>query len=375
MTEKTRGRGKRGDTYPGYMPPMSGAVDVGGTKIAAALFTREGEISAVTKTAIDPSGGDAAASQVAAAIDDLAAAASSTGRSLRAVGLCVPGIAYGASGKVWAPNIPGWDQYPLLEKIGRHARQGAGFERIREHVPLVRVPSSGPGRKRQGIPEEIPGHVPDVYVPLVLESDRSAYVAGEAWKGAAAGARDAVFLAVGTGIGAGIIAGGRILHGHEDIAGAVGWFGLDPDFKPEYAAMGSFEAEASGNSVARKARALLASGRRSLMRELAGGAVDAVTAETVAEAARRGDARARDVIAGAVTYLGMGIANIVSLLNPEVVVLGGGLFQAADLFLEPVRREFRRWAQPLAARSVRIELSALGERAGLYGCGYLAWRP
>ncbi len=67
------------------------------------------------------------------------------------------------------------------------------------------------------------------------------------------GPRDAVFLAVGTGIGAGIISGGRILHGHEDIAGAVGWFGLDPDFKPEYAAMGSFEAEASGNSVARKA--------------------------------------------------------------------------------------------------------------------------
>ncbi len=69
----------------------------------------------------------------------------------------------------------------------------------------------------------------------------------------------------------------------------------------------------------------------------------------------------------------MGIANIVSLLNPEVVVLGGGLFQAADVFLEPVRREFKRWAQPLAARSVRIEPSALGEDAGLYGCGKLAW--
>ena len=73
------------------------------------------------------------------------------------------------------------------------------------------------------------------------------------------------------------------------------------------------------------------------------------------------------------TYLGMGIANIISILNPEVVVLGGGLFQAADLFLEPVRREFKRWAQPLAARSVRIELSTLGENAALYGCARLAW--
>jgi glucokinase len=312
-----------------------GAVDVGGTKIAAALFTPEGEISAATKTSLDRSGGDAAADQVAAAVADLAAAAVSAAGSLRAVGLCVPGIAYAASGKVWAPNIPGWDQYPLLERMRRR--------------------------------------LSPFHVPLVLESDRSAYVAGEAWKGAAAGARDAVFLAVGTGIGAGIMAGGRIVHGHEDIAGAVGWFGLDPDFKPEYASMGSFEAEASGNSVARKARSLLASGRSSLLLDLAGGAVEAVTAETVAEAARRGDPLAAEVVAGVVTYLGMGVANIVSLLNPEVVVLGGGLFQAADLFFEPVRREFKRWAQPQAARSVKIELSALGERAGLFGCGKLAW--
>lgn len=308
-----------------------GGVDIGGTKIASALFTEDGEISALAKAPIDKEGGDAAAAQVKAAVAALDEAARSAGGRLAAVGLCVPGIAYAASGRVWAPNIPGWDQYPLLEKIGGDR-------------------------------------------PLLLESDRSAYVAGEAWKGAAAGARDAVFLAVGTGIGAGIIAGGRIIHGHEDIAGAVGWFGLDPEFKPEYAAMGSFEAEASGNSVGRKARARLASGEPSLALELAGGSVEAVTAETVAAAARKGDPLALDVVADVVTYLGMGIANIVSILNPEAVVLGGGLFQAADLFLEPVRREFRRWAQPLAARAVRIELSTLGENAGLYGCGYLAWQ-
>ena len=318
------------------MTDFCGAIDIGGTKIASALFTRAGEISAGEKIAIDRSGGDAAAAQVRDEIAQLAAAADKAGGRLAAVGLCVPGIAYSASGKVWAPNIPGWDQYPLLE-------------RIRGHVPLARV-------------------------PIVLDSDRSAYVAGEAWRGAAAGARDAIFLAVGTGIGAGIISGGRILHGYEDIAGAVGWFGLDPDFKPEYASMGCFEAEASGNSVARKARERLAQGRPSAMLDLAGGVIEAVTAETVAAAARRQDPLAMEVVAEVVTYLAMGIANIVSILNPEVVVLGGGLFQAADIFLPPVRREFKRWAQPLAARSVRIEPSALGGEAGLYGCGRLAWR-
>lgn len=109
------------------------------------------------------------------------------------------------------------------------------------------------------------------------------------------------------------------------------------------------------------------------MIDLAGGRVEAVTAEAVAAAARAGDALALEIIAEAVAYLGMGIANIVSLLNPEIVVLGGGLFHAADVLLEPVRREVGRWAQPLAARAVRIELSGLGEDAGLYGCGRLAW--
>ncbi|MGB8960247.1 MAG: ROK family protein, partial [Candidatus Aminicenantales bacterium] len=288
------------------MTDFCGAIDVGGTKIASALFTREGEISAREKTVIDKAGGDAAASQVRDEMAALAEAARRAGGRLAAVGVCVPGIAYSASGKVWAPNIPGWDQYPLLEKV--MAQEGQS--------PAGTVPP----------------------VPLVLESDRSAYVAGEAWRGAAAGARDAVFLAVGTGIGAGIISGGRILHGHEDIAGAVGWFGLDPDFKPEYASMGSFEAEASGNSVARKARERLAEGRPSVLLDLAGGVIEAVTAETVAAAARRKDPLAMEVVADVVTYLAMGVANIVSILNPEVVVVGGGLFQAADLFLEPVRR-------------------------------------
>lgn len=330
----------------GRAPAFCGGIDVGGTKIASALFTRDGEISARRKAPIDRAGGEAAAAQVAAALAELAGAAQASGGRMLAAAISVPGIAYGASGKVWAPNIPGWDQFPLLDKIRSDPRTHSG-------APL-RGTRSAP-------------------VPLVLESDRSAYVAGEAWRGAAAGARDAVFLAVGTGIGAGILADGRIVHGHEDIAGAVGWFGLDPRFRPEYAAMGGFEAEASGASVARKAREALAQGRPSAMAELAGGSLEAVTAETVAAAARAGDPLAREIVAGAASYLAMGVANIVSLLNPEVVVLGGGLFQAADLFLEPVRREFRRWAQPLAAASVRIELSALGEDAGLTGCGRLAW--
>ena len=311
-------------------------IDVGGTKISSALFTRDGAIAARSKIPIDKAGGDAAAGQVAAAVAEMETLAVKNGGRLNAAALCIPGVVYEKTGLVWAPNIPEWDHFPLGERIA-----AAGGKKAR--------------------------------LPLFLESDRSAYVLGEQWLGAAKGAKDAVFLAVGTGIGAGIIAGGRVLHGADDIAGAVGWFALNPNFKDEYAAMGCFEAEASGNSVGRKAARALRAGRPTMMRALAGKDPGAVTAEIVAAAARKRDFLAQHLIGETVTYLGMGIANIVSILNPEIVVLGGGLFQASDLLLEPVRREFRRWAQPLAARAVRIEVSTLGEDAGLVGCGKIAW--
>jgi glucokinase len=309
-----------------------GGVDVGGTKVSSALFGPEGQLHSRHKVALDRKGAGEAASEVVQVIEELQASARDLGGMIQAVGICIPGIVYQKSGKVWAPNIPGWDQYPLRDKI------------------------------REGIK-----------LPLVIDSDRTAYVLGEQWCGAARGLRDVVYLAVGTGIGAGILSGGRVCRGSEDIAGAVGWFGLNRDSKPEYAAMGCFEAEASGNSVGRKAREALNKGASSTMVQLAGGKTDSVTAETVAAAARAGDRLALEIVQEAASYLAMGVANIVSILNPEMIVLGGGLFQAGDLLLDPVKREFVRWAQPLAARNVKIVLSRLGEDAGLCGAGRLAW--
>jgi len=308
-------------------------VDVGGTKVSSALFDGDGNLLSRNKVPLDRQGGEAAAGQVARVIQELEATALNLKGEVLAVGVCVPGIAYQRSGLVWAPNIPGWDHFPLRERI-----------------------------------------LDQWKLPLLIDSDRSAYVLGEQWRGAARGLKDVVFLAVGTGIGAGILSGGRVVRGFEDIAGAVGWFGLNPAFKKEYAEMGCFEAEASGNSVGRKARQALQSGVPSEMTQIAGGTIDNVTAETVAAAARTQDPLALKLLEETAAYLAMGVANMVSVLNPEMVVLGGGLFQAGELLLEPVRREFVRWAQPLAARRVRLELSSLGEDAGLYGAGRLAWQ-
>jgi glucokinase len=280
------------------------------------------------KQPLDGAGAEEAAGQIATLITEYEEA----GHTAQAIGIAIPGVVDHDSSTVWAPNVPGWNHFPLLDCL----RDATG------------------------------GNV-------VLDSDRTAYVLGEQWCGAPRGAQDVVFLAVGTGIGAGILVDGRLCRGAGDIAGAVGWFALTPDFKPEYAARGCFESEASGTAVGERAIAALGSQASEVLLALVDHDPSRITAETIVEAARRQDELAKEVLDHAVTYLAMGIANIVSMLNPEIVVLGGGLMQAGDLLLDPITREFKRWAQPLAADQVRIQLSTLGENAGLYGAARLAW--
>ncbi|MDH4258579.1 MAG: ROK family protein [Candidatus Aminicenantes bacterium] len=308
-----------------------GAVDVGGTKISSALFTSDGQISHREKITIDKSKPENSVRQVIEIIKGLEGSARSENGTILSVGIVIPGIVFQQRKTVWAPNIPGWEHFPLQKMIQEETR-----------------------------------------LPLVFDSDRSAYVLGEQWCGIARDMKDVVFLAVGTGIGAGIIVDGRLCRGSEDIAGAVGWFALDPQFKREYSLMGCFEAEASGNSVARKAIQHLKSGESSILNKVRGN-IEQITAQDVFEAAQKKDPLSEKIIRATIEYLGMGIANIVSILNPQIVVLGGGLFQSARRLLNPVRKEVEKWAQPLSAQKVRIELTHLGEDAGLYGAGKLAW--
>jgi glucokinase len=286
-------------------------VDVGGTKIAAAVVGPDGRIHRKVKVPTDRSSRDRSVAQVAESARQAVAAAGVPWEEIAAVGVAVPGIAYPRTGKVWCPNLPGWDQFPLRAALA------------------------------EGLPR-----------PVVVDCDRSAYVLGEQWMGAARGFTEVIFVAVGTGIGAGIISGGRLCQGAEGIAGAVGWFALNPEKKEIYKQVGCWEAESAGPGVARRA-----------------GAGDA---ETVIAAARAGRSAARFALEEAIRYLGMGIANLISVLNPQIVVLGGGLMQAGDYLLDPIRREVLEWAQPIAAQSVRIELTQLGEDAGLLGAARLA---
>jgi glucokinase len=276
------------------------AVDFGGTKTALARVDDQGLVHERRRVPAARSLRESV-DQVASCIGDAAA-----------VGVIVPGIYTTATGRAWCPNLWGPDEVPL-------------FAALQERIAA----------------------------PIVIDSDRSGYVVGEAWLGAARGLRDVVFVAIGTGIGVGILSGGRVLQGAHGIAGAAGWLALDPAWSEAYGATGCWEAESAGPAIARRF-----------------GAPDAFL---VVQAAREGDPRARESLDRAARYCAMGIANLVSLLNPEAVVLGGGVGQgASDLLLGPITAGVRRWAQPIAAARCRIDVTQLGEDAGLLGAARLA---
>ncbi len=306
-------------------------IDIGGTKLAMAAVDDSGRVLARAKAPIRKEGLAGSVGQVSTMAGDLLAQAGLDWSAIQGAGACIPGIYYAATGNAWTPNLWGWDPVPLRAELAS------------------RLP-----------------------VPVSIDSDRAACVLGEQWLGAARGLSEVVFLAIGTGIGAGILSGGRLIRGANDIAGAAGWFALSPERKESYTRSGCFESEAAGPAVARRMAARLAAGEHSLAAELAGGCSDSITAETVAAAARRGDAAARSVLAETAGWIAMGAANLISALNPQMVVLGGGLMQAGDLMIDAIRRAVLDWAQPVAARDTRIELSRLGEDAGLTGAARLA---
>jgi glucokinase len=305
------------------------AVDLGGTKLATAVLDDTG---ALTDREVVPIGGRAGEDVAALIAERLLAERERVAHRIDAVGVTVPGIYRADRGTVWAPNIPGWDDFPLRETLAQALGDGT---------------------------------------PVTVDSDRAAYIMGETWRGAARGARDAVFVAVGTGIGAGILVDGRVLRGHADIAGAIGWLALDRPFRDAYVSCGCFEHHASGPGLAKVARALLVE-QRDYDGELRTLAPEALTAEVLFAAAARDDVLATRVIDDAIAYWGMAAANLVSLFNPEVIVFGGGVFGPAARLIGRIRDEALRWAQPIAVRQTAFVASTLAGDAGLYGAARLA---
>jgi glucokinase len=256
------------------------------------------------------------------------------GTKREAPGSQVVGVGVGAPGPlnttdgivIFAPNLS-WHNMPLRDRIGEAA-----------------------------------------HLPTTLDNDANCAVLGEWWRGAARDARIVVGLTIGTGIGGGIVLDGQLYHGASDVAGEVGHTTIDLNGRRcKCGNYGCIEAYASGPAIAARAVEGLEAGATSRLAEYVKGDLSAIDAQVVYRASRDGDEFAQEVVRDTARYLGATVATVVNMLNPEVVVICGGVTLAGEQLFAPLREEVRRRAFKPAVAGCRIVPGALPGTAGVYG--------
>jgi glucokinase len=305
------------------------AVDLGGTKMIVALVILTGRIISrkYYLTQADK-GSRAVINRLSSAIKEAIAQAKLKNTEVIGIGIGAAGILDTRRGIVTtSPNLPGWRNVPLRDIIA--ARSG---------------------------------------LATYIINDANAAALGEHRFGAGRGFDNLLYLTVSTGIGGGIIINGELYSGANGCAGELGHITIEADGPQCHCGnFGCLEALASGWAIAKEAVTRINQGERSSIIELVEGGVENITAETVSAAARRGDRLACDIVARAANYLGIGLANLVNIFNPELIVIGGGLSKMGNMLLKPAREVIKERAFRLPAQSVRIVRARLGSNAGIIG--------
>lgn len=308
------------------------AVDLGGTNLRAANIDRDGQIHERLRTTTPGSGtAEDVVAAIAAAVRECEAAGSKRGGHVRRVSVVIPGSVQVETGVVInAPNIPslpGYELTPALERtLGR---------------------------------------------PVLVENDANAAALGEMWQGAGRGCRTIICLTLGTGVGGGIILDSCLWRGVDGTAGEIGHLSVDPfgDVKCNCGNTGCLEVYASATAIVRMTREALVEHESSLLQAIA---ADELTAEKVFRAATTGDELAIEIFRRMGVYLGIAMANLVNLINPEMIVIGGGAAAAWDMFAQYARAEVMARAFPVPAKRCRIVRAQCGDDAGLLGAAWLA---
>jgi glucokinase len=308
-------------------------VDLGGTNIVVGAMPDDGsrEIAFRSAPTRATEGEDSVTERMIQMIEDVIAVTMAETGATRddflGVGVGAPGPMDREKGVViTAPNL-GWKMFPLRERI--HAATG---------------------------------------LHTTLDNDANCATMGEAWTGAAKGAKNVIGVTIGTGIGGGIIIDGRLYHGSSDVAGEIGHMTIDSTGRRcGCGNYGCLEAYASGTAIAERAREALAGETEGILFGMCEGQLPKVTAQMVYKAANDGDVIAIDVVRETARFLGAGIGALLNVLNPEVVVLAGGVVNAGEALFAPLKVEIRRRAFAPAVDAVRIVPGALGGSAGVVG--------
>jgi len=305
------------------------ALDLGGTKIITAAVLSTGEIvSRKYSLTLADEGPWPIINRLSSAVAETMAQAKLKTSDIAGIGIAAAGIIDTKEGIVTtSPNLPGWRDVPLRDIIA-------------ERLGLT----------------------------TYLINDASAAALGEHRFGAGRGVDNLIYLTVSTGIGGGIIIDGELYLGADGCAGEIGHMIIETHGPQcNCGKFGCLEALASGSAMTKESVRRLNQGEKSSIIRLVDGRLESITAETVSLAARKGDSLACDIVARAATYLGIGLANLVNIFNPELIVIGGGVSKMGNMLLAPARKAIREIAFKLPARTARIVRARLGSNAGIIG--------
>lgn len=207
---------------------------------------------------------------------------------------------------------------------------------------------------------------------IKLDNDVNVIALGEAKYGAGRGTNSSVTVALGTGIGAGIYVDGKLISGFNGAGGEVGHMKIQRDGKLcGCGQKGCFEAYVSATGLIRECISRLTVNKNNLIYQMVDGDLSKIEAKTIFDAAKKGDAFAMDLVDYEAEYLAMGLGNILNIIDPEVLILGGGVAQAGDILLNAVKEKLKKYALPITSSKLKIKLSELGNDAGVKGASAL----
>lgn len=305
-------------------------IDIGGTKIAIALSSLEGEIIAEHQFPNRSEAGPyAALERVSRSLTEMER---ETGAKILSIGVGSPAPLDVENGLVMSPsNLRGWVRFPVTKLLGE---------------------SFG--------------------VPVMLDNDANAAALGEYIYGAGRGCKNIFYITVSTGIGGGIIVGGELMHGVSTGAGEIGHTIVQPDgVRCNCGSTGCLETICSGTHIVRRVTERLTRGDSSIINKLVSGGEE-ISAKMVIGAVQSGDRLAIEIWNETCRYLALGIANAITLLAPEIVIVGGGIASAGELLFEPLRKMVPQFVSMIPAEKIKIAPAALGTQSGLYGALVLA---
>ena len=305
------------------------AIDIGGTKTAAGLISSRGEIFRIEQISTGQEGVEKGLQEISKLIDSLFSDTKDEDFHISGIGIGIPAALEKETDRIlWAPNITGWENVDLK------------------------------------------GYLENRYqIPAAVEYDGHTAVLGEWWQGQGKGKQSIVDIVIGTGIGSGAIIDGHLLRGTNRLAGAIGWQVLTTSFetaRQKGSGLGYWENLAAGPGIAAFAKQALSPEE---LRSISG-SENQPDSKQIFEASQKGYPPAQKVTEQVAAWLGIGIANVISILNPEIIILGGSVGKSCGFLLPDIQRICKKLSQPISGSQVQISISDLGTNAGLLGAAF-----